>query len=137
MASTGSTAALERLPDALEAAVGERDDLEAHLEPLQLRMCGEPGLGGTAQAALLLGSHHLERIAVATAALRLHLHEREPPAAADDEVELVAADPGVRLQDAIAAEAVEPPGATPRGATRGERATRRGPGSRAPEPSGG
>src|SRR5438105_7113947 len=122
MASTGSTAALERLPDALEATVGECDDLEAHLEPFQLRMRGEPGLGGTAQAALLLGGHHLERVAVPTPTLRLHLDEREPPAPAHHEVELIAADPDVRLQDPVAAQAVEPPGATLRRATRGERA---------------
>src|SRR6476646_12521 len=69
-------------------------------------MRGEPGLGRAPQAALLLGGGRLERVASARAALGLHLDEREPPAAADDEIELVAADPDVRAEDAIAAQAV-------------------------------
>jgi hypothetical protein len=69
----------------------------------------EPGLGGPAQAALFLLGDHLERVAPARAAFRLHLDEGEPPAPADDQVELVAAGPDVPLEDPVAAQAVEPP----------------------------
>jgi len=70
---------------------------------------GEPRLGRLAEPTLLLGRHHLERIAVARAAFRLHLDEHEVAAAADDEVELVPADPDVPLEDPVATQSVEPP----------------------------
>jgi len=66
-------------------------------------MSRQPGLGCPAEAALLLLGHHLERVAIVAAALCLDLDEREPPPAPDDEVELVAAAPDVRLQDQVAA----------------------------------
>jgi hypothetical protein len=72
------------------------------------RVRGEPGLRGTTNASLLLGANHLERIAEAAVLLRLHLAEDELTATADHEVELVTADPCVRRQDAVAAQAVVP-----------------------------
>jgi hypothetical protein len=68
----------------------------------------EPGLRGTANASLLLRANHLERIAEAAVLLRLHLAEDELTAPADHEVELVTADPRVRRQDPVAAQAVVP-----------------------------
>lgn len=75
------------------------------------RVRGEPGLCGTANTSLLLGANHLERIAEAVVLLRLYLAEDELTASADHEVELVTADPCVRRQDPVAAQAVVPQGA--------------------------
>src|SRR5215212_3608538 len=73
-------------------------------------MSRDPGGCRATQAAPLLCVHHLERITEPGAGLALHLaeHERLPPA--DDEIELVASDPDVLAEDAIAAQAVVPPG---------------------------
>src|SRR5215212_8668683 len=106
MAPPGSTVALERLPEALETAASGRDHVEPRLQLRQLRMSGEPGLGRPAQAALLLLGHHLEGIAVALARLGLHFAEDELTATAEYQVKLVAADPDVRTQDPVAAQAV-------------------------------
>src|SRR5881398_1814705 len=105
----GSTRGSERLPEPLEAASPDGDDFEARLEVRETGIRGQPRLRGTAEAALLLRADHLERIAVAPGGLGLHLDERQPAPAPDDEVELIAAGPDVRLQDPIAAQAVEPP----------------------------
>ena len=66
----------------------------------------KPRFGRTAQAALLLGADHLERVAAPGAALRLDLAEHQPPAAARDQVDLVAASPDVRAEDPVAAKPV-------------------------------
>src|SRR4051812_1148930 len=108
MAPPGSTVALERLPETLEPAAAERDHVEPRLQFHQRRICGEPGLCSPEQAALLLGGDHLERVAVALARLGLYLAEDELTAAAQNQVELVASDPDVRAQDAVAAQAVVP-----------------------------
>src|SRR5439155_8423227 len=105
----GSTSGLERLLQPLETAAPEADHLEAQIQRRKLGVGREPRLGSLAQAALLLLRDHLERIAVSVAALRLHLDERELPSAAHDEIELVPADPDVRLQDAVTAQPVVPP----------------------------
>jgi hypothetical protein len=55
---------------------------------------------------LLLGIHHLERMAAPGATFALHLTEDEPSSAPSDEVELVPARPDVRPEDPVAAEAV-------------------------------
>ena len=52
-------------------------------------------VGRLVQAGDLLGPDHLQRIAVAFAALRLHLAEHQPSAAPHDEIDLVAACPDV------------------------------------------
>src|SRR5205823_8453183 len=113
----GSTSALERLLQPLQTAAPEADHLEAQIQPRELGAGREPHLRCLAQPALLLLRDHLERIAVSVAALRLHLDERELPSAAHDEVELVPADPNVRLQDPVSPQAVVPPraalGSTP------------------------
>src|SRR5687768_14354122 len=83
-------------------------DVEAQLAASVLRMLRKPGLGGPAQPALFLRPDHLQRIAPALAALRLHFAEHDCPAAAQDEVELVTAGPGVRGEDPVAAEPVAP-----------------------------
>src|SRR5207237_6468466 len=96
----------ERVGQALDAAVPHGDYVERRRERRELGMRREPGLRGAADAALLLRADHLDRIAEALAELLLHLDEGEPAAAADDEVELVAGDPDVLAEDAVAAQPV-------------------------------
>src|SRR5438105_8090788 len=79
----------ERLRNPLYATVADCDHVEADGEPAELRPCGEPGLRRTAQAAPLLRSHHLERIAEPQAPFLLHLDEAEHAPAPHDQVELV------------------------------------------------
>ena len=66
----------------------------------------EPRARRRANAARLLGVHHLERVAEAVAALLLHLDDHDPPPAPDDEVELVPAHARVGVEQAIATEPV-------------------------------
>ena len=72
-----------------------------------------------AQAPLLLRADHLDRVDEGRVRLGLDLDEDELPAPADDEVELVAARPGVRGQDAVSADEVVPPRAPLDGRARG------------------
>src|ERR671928_166206 len=90
---------LERVRQSLDTAAADGDDVEAAHEPGALRVRREPRVGRSAQAALLLGRDHLERVAQPLPRLRLHLDEGEPPTAPHDEIELVAADPDVRAED--------------------------------------
>src|SRR5918992_762529 len=76
-----------------------------------LRVRGQPRLGGLAQTALLLDGHHLHRLAQPHAALRLDLAEDQRSPAPQNQVELVAADPGVPREHAIAEQPVAPGGA--------------------------
>jgi hypothetical protein len=87
----------------LDAAVADGDHVEADAQRGELWTRGEPRLGGLAEAALLLGSDHLEGIAEADAAFLLDLDEAEGASTPDDEVELVARRPGVRPEDLPAA----------------------------------
>ena len=87
------------------------DDLEAAVEREVVGVARKPGLGGAPQSAQLFLVHHLERVAEARARLPFHLAEDEPAAAADDQVELVAAGPDVGAEDAVAAETVVAGGA--------------------------
>src|SRR3954469_15453566 len=89
-------------------------------------MCGKPPFGGAAEATQLLLGHHLERVAKANAALRLHLAEHERATAAGDDVELVATDPDVRAEDAVAAHSIPPRCAALRSVPRLRGARRRG-----------
>src|SRR5437762_3611795 len=117
------SASSERVSQAFHAPVEERHHIEARLEPRAFRVRGEPGLGGAAQAALLLRGHHLEWVAVPPAAFGLDLDEREPPPPPHDQVELVPAAPDVRLHDPVAAQPVEPPRPPLGGAAGGAGAT--------------
>jgi hypothetical protein len=92
--------------DPLHPPAAHSGDLEARLQPCRLRMGGQPGLGSPSHAPLLLRPDHLERIAVPRAALALHLDKDERPAAAHDQVELVAARPHVAAEDAVAAQEI-------------------------------
>lgn len=74
-------------------------------------MGGEPCLGGLPQPAPLLGPDHLGRVAERRPRLGLDLHEHDPPPPARDEIQLVAAGPGVRGEDPVAAEEVVQAGA--------------------------
>ena len=71
-------------------------------------MRDQPDLGGSRYPPHLLARDHLERVATLRPALRLHLAEDDCSAAADDEIELVAACPGVRGEDPVAAQPVVP-----------------------------
>src|SRR5689334_11608379 len=108
VAAAGS---LERVGQALEAAVADGDDVECDVEVGELGMPGEPRLRGTADATLLLLRHRLDRVAERRPALLLHLDEPQPPAAPRDQVDLVAGRPHVRAEDLPAAEAVPACGA--------------------------
>jgi hypothetical protein len=102
------------LPRGCAAALVERDPryppgahgdgLEAHVEPLQVGPERKPGLGGEAHPARLLRADGLDRGAEAGAAPRLHLADHDRSPAADDEVDLVPARPGVGGEDAVATE---------------------------------
>src|SRR6185437_5960776 len=70
-----STLRLERLRHALDAAVAHGYHVEADGELRELGTRAEPGLGGAAEAPLLLGRDHLERVAERRALLRLYLDE--------------------------------------------------------------
>ena len=95
-----------RRDDARDAAAADGGDLEARLEARRLGVRGEPGLGSATDTPPLLAPDHLERVAVAAPPLPLHLAEDERPPASQHEVELVAARPGVALEDAVAAQPV-------------------------------
>src|SRR6266545_4418729 len=107
-APNASTPPLERLRHALEPAAPLGDDVEADLTAAVLRMRRQPRERGDANSPYLLRRHHLERVAVAIAALSFHLDEDNRAPAADDEVELVPADPDVRAEDAVETNAVVP-----------------------------
>ena len=110
------------IADALEPPAAERGDLERDVEPVELRVPRKPGLGCPAQAALLLGADHFERVAEVVAALRLDLAEDELRSAADDHVELVPSCPRVHIEDPVAAQPVVKPDAALGGAAGGARA---------------
>jgi len=98
----------ERVPKVLDAARALDDHVEACIELSAVGPRREPRIRCTPQAAHLLRRHHLERVAEAGAALGLDLAEDERAASARDDVELVAADPDVRGEDAVAAQSVPP-----------------------------
>src|SRR3954453_5193532 len=104
-----STLGLERLRNALDAAVADRDYVEADREPGELRPRVEPGFGGAPQPPPLLHPHHLERVPDPRHFLLLDLDEPQGAPAADDQVELVAAGPHVLAEDLPAPQPVPPP----------------------------
>src|SRR5207247_1452726 len=106
-----STGGLEGLRDPLETVAENRHDVERHLEAGEGGTRRKPDLRGSADPAALLLIDHLDRVPEPRAALRLHLAEDEPAAAAQDEVELVAGRPCVLGEDLVAAEPVVPTGA--------------------------
>ena len=99
-------AILEGVGDPAQSALPYDDDVEAKVEPAQLGVRKEPHLCGAANATLLLRRHHLGGIAPGDPALLLHLDEAQPPAAARDEIDLVASGPHVRTEDAPPAQPV-------------------------------
>src|SRR5439155_19316285 len=84
------------------------DGVEAAVTAAGPGMRSEPRRSSPPHAPDLLGVDHLQRISVAVAGLALHFAERERASAPHDEVQLVAADPDVRAEDAVAAQAVVP-----------------------------
>src|SRR5882672_694413 len=108
---TCSTRESESPGHPLQMAAADGDHVEGDLEAGRLRMASKPGVGRDSEPTLLLVIHHLERVAESLAQLLLHLAEDQPPPSADDDVELVAGDPGVRRQDSVPAHAVPPDGA--------------------------
>src|SRR6266540_7373332 len=101
-------AELEGAGDALERGSAHCDDVEGAVELRQLGMRSEIGVSRAREPALLLGTDHLQGVAVGFAALALDLDEDEPPATTHDEVQLVSARPDVRIKDAVAAQPVVP-----------------------------
>src|SRR5207248_3049025 len=89
----------EGVREPLQPATALRDDLERHLEAVEVAARREPRLRRLPQAPLLRRAYHLDRVAVLGPRLRLHLDEDEPPAAPYDEVELVPAGPRVGVED--------------------------------------
>jgi len=87
----------------LHATGANADDVEARIALTVLGVRGEPGLGSSGQTTLLLGGDHLQRVSEPCPALRLNLAEDDGSPAAQDEVELVPANPRVRIQHAVAA----------------------------------
>src|SRR4051794_33811632 len=109
VAATGSglrRARLERLLDPLQAPFANGDDVERDQQRGRVRMRRQPRLGRAADPPLLLRADHLQRIAAAAARLAFDLDESQASAAADDQVELVPADPDVRPEDPPAAQPV-------------------------------
>src|SRR3982751_5632704 len=76
---------------------------DSTVRPRRLRMRLEPEERGATDALDLDVVDHLDRVAEAVTALRLHLDEREHAAAAGDDVELGAAEPAVVVEDSVAA----------------------------------
>jgi hypothetical protein len=68
----------------------------------------QPGPRGATQPSLLIGSDHVGRVPEPDSRLLLDLAEDEPPAPANDDVQLVPSRPRVRCEDAIATQAVPP-----------------------------
>ena len=96
----------ERVLDALEPPLADRDDVEADASARRAPDAPRATPRRPAAPALLLGGDHLERVAAAGAALLLHLDEAELAPAPGDQVELVAARPDVRAEDPPAAQPV-------------------------------
>src|SRR5262245_41894694 len=101
----------EGLDDALDAARANGHDLERDVQVGEVRVSREPRSRRLPETPLLLRTDHLEGVAQIGTGLLLYLDEREPATAAHDEIELVAARPGVHRQDAKAPQPVVPEGA--------------------------
>jgi hypothetical protein len=89
-----------------ERTVADRDDLEPDAEIGEFWMSSQPGLRRVLDSATLLVVDHLERITVVGSSLLLDLTEDKSPAAADDQVELVAARNNIRLKHPVPPQAV-------------------------------
>src|SRR5207248_3804636 len=98
----------EGVREPLQPATALRDDVERHLEAVEVATRCEPRLRRLPQAPLLLRPHHLDRVAVLGPRLRLYLDEHDSLAAPHDEVELVPAGPGVGVENPVAAQKVLP-----------------------------
>src|ERR1700719_2818451 len=81
-----STLALKRLRHPLHAAVAHRDHVEADREPREFGSATEPGGRRPSQPPLLLGRHHLERVAEPRVLLLLDLHKAQGAPAPHDQV---------------------------------------------------
>jgi hypothetical protein len=98
--------------DPLQLARPDGDDFEPALECLTRRVPGQPRLRRELQPSELLLVDTLERVAEPVAGLPFDLAEHEPPAAPNDQIELVPAGPDVGAEDAVAAETIVAGGAS-------------------------
>jgi hypothetical protein len=98
--------------DALNSAASNTRGFEYEIEARELRVPGQPCLGAGVDPPHLLGVDHLERIPIAITALLLHLDHEQLAPAAQHEIELVATDPRVGVQEPIAAKAIVAESAT-------------------------
>src|SRR6187200_1805576 len=90
----------------LHAATANGGGLEHHVQPIELRMGGQPTPSCRVDPSHLLLVDHLERVPERRAALLLHLDDHDAVTASQDEIELVAAGSRVCLEQSIAAEAI-------------------------------
>jgi hypothetical protein len=117
---------LERSREMLEPARPHDHHVEANPQSPTLGMAREPSLRGVPHPPDLFGIDHLDRVAESRARLALHFAEHNGSAAARDDVELVAAGPGVRIENPVGPQAVPASGA-PLGVVTRLRPTTRGP----------
>jgi hypothetical protein len=96
----------ERVGQVLEASLPLGDHVEAHREAARLMVDREPRRSCPAHAARLLGVHQLERITEAIARPGLDFAEDDRRAAPGDNVDLVARDPAVRVENSVAVQPV-------------------------------
>src|SRR5476651_459917 len=114
----------------LEPACPYDHDVVADPQAPAFGMAREPGLRRVPHAPDLLRVHHLERIAESRPGLALDLAEHDGSATPRDDVELVPARPGVRVENPVGPQPV-PAGGAPLGLVPGlcptTRPTTRGP----------
>lgn len=108
---------LDLIGHPFELTGANRDELESDLEVAQLGMLGQPRLGGSPQAAPLLGTDHVQRVAETVSALGLHLAEDKPLTPAKHDVELVAGGASIRRKYAVPTQPVVQAGAALCGTT--------------------
>ena len=101
-------AVLVQLPerDALDPTPADACSLEHEIELGELRVRREPGVSGGVHSPHLLLVDHLERVAVPGTSFLLDLDYHEPAAAPQHEIELVAADARVGVEESVSAQSV-------------------------------
>lgn len=92
--------------DALDSAAPHTRGFECEIEAREFRVRGQPYLRPRLDASNLLRVDHLERIPKTLTALLLHLDDDKAAAAAQNEIELVASDACIRVEESVAAKSV-------------------------------
>jgi hypothetical protein len=99
---------LVQLPewDALDPTPADACSLEHEVELGELGVPGQPCLRSGVDAPHLLLVDHLERVAVPGTSLLLHLNDDEAPPAPQHEIELVATNARVGVEESVSAQSV-------------------------------